>query len=40
MAELVDESLGPFRLPHDSLPVVLPNGPREFVIIHRRTILS
>jgi len=40
MAELVDQSLTPLRLLHDSLLVVLSQGPGELVVVHGRTVLS
>ena len=40
MAELVDESLGPLRLLHDALLVVLAQRPRQLVVVHRRTVLK
>ena len=39
MAELVDQSLTPLRLLHDSLLVVLSQGPGELVVVHGRTVL-
>ena len=39
MAELVDQSLAPLRLLHDSLLVVLPQGPRQLVVVHGGTVL-
>ena len=39
MAELVDQSLAPLRLLHDSLLVVLSQGPRQLVVVHGRTVL-
>lgn len=39
MTELVHQSLGSLCLLHDALLVVLPNGPRQLVVVHRRTIL-
>jgi len=40
MAELVDQSLAPLRLLHDSLLVVLSQGPGQLVVVHGRTVLS
>lgn len=40
MAELVDQSLRSFRLLHDALFVVLPDGSRQLVIVHRWSILA
>lgn len=40
MTELVDQSLTPLRLLHDSLLVVLSQGPRQLVVVHGRTVLS
>lgn len=40
MTELVHQSLGAFRLLHDALLVILPNRSRQFVVVHRRTILA
>jgi len=39
MTKLINESLGALRLPHDSLPVILTDGPRKFVVVHGRSIL-
>ena len=39
MAELVDQSLAPLRLLHDSLLVVLSQGPGQLVVVHGRTVL-
>jgi len=39
-AELVDESLRAGRLLDDSLLVVLTDGPTEFVVVHRRSVLA
>ena len=39
MAELVDQSLAPLRLLHDSLLVVLSQGPRQLVVVHGGTVL-
>lgn len=40
MAELVDQSLAPLRLLHDSLLVVLSQGAGQLVVVHGRTVLS
>ena len=40
MAELVDEALGPLRLLHDALLVVLAQRPRQLVVVHRRSVLK
>lgn len=40
MTELVNQSLRPLRFPHDSFPVILPDGPRKLVIVHRRTVFT
>lgn len=40
MAELVDQSLRSFRLLHDALLVVLPNGTRQLIVVHGRSILA
>ena len=39
MTELIDQSLTPLRLLHDSLLVVLSQGPGELVVVHGRTVL-
>ena len=39
MAELVDQSLTPLRLLHDSLLVVLSQGPGQLVVVHGWTVL-
>lgn len=38
MTELINQSLGPFCLFHDSLSVILPNGSAEFVVVHGRAV--
>lgn len=40
MAKLIDKSLRPFRLLHDALLVVLPDGAAELVVVHGRTVLA
>ena len=39
MAELINQTLRSFGLLHDSLSVILTNGPRQFIVIHGRSIL-
>jgi len=40
VAKLVDEPLGSFSLLHDTLLVVLPEGPGQLVEVHGRTVFS
>lgn len=39
MTELVHQSLGPLRLLHDALLIVLPDGAGELVIVHSWSVL-
>lgn len=39
-AELINEPLGPFRLLHNTLLVILADGPRQFIIVHCRSVLT
>lgn len=40
MAKLVHQPLGSFRLLHDALLVVLPNGPRQLVVVHGGAVFA
>lgn len=40
VTELVDEPLRTFRLAHDAFFVVLPQTPRQFVVVHGRPVLA
>jgi len=39
MTELVDKPLTPLSLLHDSLLVILSEGPRQLVVVHGRPVL-
>jgi len=40
VAELVNQSLTSLSLLHDPFLVVLPQRPRQLVVVHRRSVLS
>ena len=39
LAELIDQSLGPFGLLHDTFLIVLANGPTQLIVVHGGAIL-
>lgn len=40
MAELVDKSLRPLRLPHYSFPVILTDGTGQLVVVHSGSVFA